>query len=83
VRQVWRSPRTRERRAEWRVGGPRARESGWLQTRWSSRRRVVSLDVVAQRRWVPHDSGPFGAVLPAPRFLYGRWFLLKWFSIIA
>jgi hypothetical protein len=26
VRRVWRSPRTRERRAERRVGGPRARE---------------------------------------------------------
>jgi hypothetical protein len=27
VRRVWRSTCTRERRAEWRVGGPRARES--------------------------------------------------------
>jgi hypothetical protein len=27
VRRVWRSLRTRERRAEWRVGGPPARES--------------------------------------------------------
>jgi hypothetical protein len=32
-------PRARERRAEWRVGGPRARKSGWLRFRWSSRRR--------------------------------------------
>jgi hypothetical protein len=40
VRRVWRSLRTRERRAEWLVGGPRAREScfglGVLHAVWWS-----------------------------------------------
>jgi hypothetical protein len=76
-------PRARERRAEWRVGGPRARESGWLRFQWSSCRRVVGLVATALWRWVPHGGGPFGAVPPAPWFFYRRWFPLKWFSIMA
>jgi hypothetical protein len=69
--------------AGWCPPPPRARESGWLRIRWSSRRRVVDLVAAARWRWVPHDGGPFGAVLLAPRFLYRRWFPLKWFSLFA
>jgi hypothetical protein len=39
VQRVWKSPRTRERRVEWRVGSPRTRE--WLRTRFSSLCRDV------------------------------------------
>jgi hypothetical protein len=55
----WRSPRTRERRVEWQVGGLCTRESGWFQARWSSCHRVPGLDATTPRCWVLHNDDPF------------------------
>jgi hypothetical protein len=69
----WRSPHMRERRAEWRVGGPRARESDVLRQKRrsprvlgvsglgvSSLRRVISRGATALRRGVLHGNDPLG-----------------------
>jgi hypothetical protein len=65
----WVVPRTCKRRAEWRVGGPRARESPTTVAAWppcvgrfglgvSAYRQVVGRGAAALRRWVLHGGGP-------------------------
>jgi hypothetical protein len=85
VQRGWRSLRTRERYAELRVGGPRARvrcptsevarppRIGLLRTRCSSCRRAVSLGATTLRWWVLHGGDPLGAMVAAPLLLYQWW----------
>jgi hypothetical protein len=71
----------RERRAERRVGGPRAREScSWLGV--SAHRPVVSSGATPLRRWVLHSGSFFSVAVPTPRILVLQRYSLQWFLIL-